>query len=171
MRWSFTLALFAFSAISSVRALPLPEDYSELVIRGNDKELKDNSKAYRDNARKATTSFDTVGGKMTQVQHQAPHTPQKGQDAGTILYLFSLWSIGWYIENFHTRSHPRGANSTPRVRFDWAHFRVYINIVLTNDDYATDYIPLQGSIYSSPSRPEEDIQRTRKHDVCRQGYQ
>jgi hypothetical protein len=92
MRWSFTLALFAFSAISSIRALPLPEDYSELVIRGKDKELKDNSKAYRDNARKATTSFDTVGGKMTQVQHQAPHTPQKGQDAGTILYL-SLFGL------------------------------------------------------------------------------
>ena len=93
MRWSFTLALFAFSAISSVRALPLPEEFSELVVRNN-KELKESSKEYRNNARKATTRFDIVDGKMVQVHHLAPHTPQKGQDPGTIFIHLLFWSIG-----------------------------------------------------------------------------
>lgn len=93
MRWSFTLALFVFSellaiSLPSVYALPLPEEFSELVVRGKDKELKDSSKAYRDSARKATTSFDKVNGALTQVHHQGPHTPKKGQDAGMILFLY-----------------------------------------------------------------------------------
>ena len=96
MRWSFTLALFISSellaiSLPSVYALPLPEEFSELVIRGKgkEKELKDSSKAYRDSARKATTSFDNVNGALTQVHHQGPHTPKKGQDAGMfLLYIF-----------------------------------------------------------------------------------
>ena len=93
MRWSFTLALFAFFAISSVRALPLPEEFSELVVRNN-KELKESSKECRNNARKPTTRFDIIDGKMVQVHHQVPHTPQKGQDAGTIFIHLLFWSIG-----------------------------------------------------------------------------
>jgi hypothetical protein len=95
MRWSSTLTLIVieFLAISLpvIHALPLPEDFNELYVRnpgGNDKgkgkakDLKESSKNYRDNARQSSTSFDTgAGGGLVPVHHQAPHTPQKGQDA------------------------------------------------------------------------------------------
>jgi hypothetical protein len=93
MRWSSTLTLFAieFLAISlpAVHALPLPEDF-DLVARnpqapkGKGKpKLKESSSNYRDAARQNPTSFDLVDGALTQVHHTDPHTPQKGQHAGT----------------------------------------------------------------------------------------
>jgi len=93
MRWSSTLTLFVieFLAISLpvIHALPLPEDF-ELYARGpldkgkgKAKDLKESSANYRDAARQSSTSYDHVGGALTPVNHQAPHTPQKGQDAGT----------------------------------------------------------------------------------------
>ena len=86
MRWSCTLTLFVieFLAVSlpAIHALPLPEDL-DLFTRGNDKKLKESSKKYRDAARQSSTSFDVVDGALTKVHHEAPHTPQKGQDAGT----------------------------------------------------------------------------------------
>lgn len=87
MRWSRTLALFAFfeflslSLPSSVHALPLPEEF-ELLVRGNKDTIKGSSKSYRNAARQSSTSFPIVNGVLTKVDHQGPHTPQKGQDAG-----------------------------------------------------------------------------------------
>lgn len=94
MRWSsaFTLIAIEFLAISlpAIHALPLPEDF-ELFARnpknrkgkGKAKEIKESSSNYRDSARQSSTSFDHIGGSFQQVHHTAPHTPQRGQDAGT----------------------------------------------------------------------------------------
>ena len=94
MRWSFTLALFVFSAISSVHALPLPEEFSELVVRGKDN-IKESSKKYREAASHSSTSFHTVNGALQQVHHQGPHTPKKGQDAGTIFIYIGCNRIAY----------------------------------------------------------------------------
>ena len=94
MRWSSTLTLFAigFLAISlpAIHALPLPEDF-DLVARnpqapkgkGKAKQLKESSAKYREAARLNPISFATVDGGLTQLHHTGPHTPQKGQHAGT----------------------------------------------------------------------------------------
>lgn len=89
MRWSLSLTLIVFFeflvlSLPSVHALPLPEDF-ELFARvptGKDS-IKDSSKKYRESASHSSTSFHTVNGALTQFHHQAPHTPKKGQDAGT----------------------------------------------------------------------------------------
>lgn len=107
-QWLFTLALFVFSEflaisllrLSSVHAFPLPERFSELVVRGKgdkDSGLEDSSKGYGTRKTQASTSFesDTVNGVLTPVpsHHQAlqVHTPHnldlKSQDTGTIFFL------------------------------------------------------------------------------------
>ena len=124
MRWSCTLTLFVieFLAVSlpAIHALPLPEDL-DLFTRGNDKKLKESSKNYRDAARQSSTSFDVVDGALTKARHEAPHTPQKGQDAGT--HVTVCFPIGWHIEDFH-RPRSRGADSACRPSLHWTEFLV-----------------------------------------------
>ena len=110
MRWSCTLTLFVieFLAVSlpAIHALPLPENLDLLtrgndkkvktssryhrdaarqssITGGNDKKLKKSSRYYRNAARQSSTSFEMIDGILTKVHHDAPHTPKKGQDAGT----------------------------------------------------------------------------------------